>query len=379
MSDYDCSLYIHWPFCPYRCQYCPFVALAGQDYLMERYHVALKREIMQWAELSGRKKVKTLFFGGGTPSTYPINLLLDTFGTLRDVFDFDKVQEVTIEVNPGAVQPEHLALWRSAGINRISIGVQSTDEQVLKGLNRLQSSADLYWLLDACSRQFDSVSVDLMIGLPGISEKAWQSCLEQVVTWPIKHVSVYCLTVHEQTPFYYRILRNEIEMPSDDVIAQTYKSTVAFLQAKGFRHYEVSNFALPGFESIHNICYWERFPYQGFGLSACSFDGKGRMQNDSNLMNYIKKIENNQDITNFRECLTNDQVRLEKIMLGLRRAEGVSLETLFEGRTQETQQILKNKIACLAQMGFVNQTDGRICLTTAGFAVENEVITQLSA
>lgn len=378
MSEYDCSLYIHWPFCPYRCSYCPFIALAGQDAFMERYHLALKSEIERYSNSNARQKIKTVFLGGGTPSTYPSNLLLDMFGTLKGVFDFDRVQEITIEVNPGTVQMQHLQVWHDIGINRISIGVQSLDEAILRKLHRFQSNADVYWLLNACTRYFENVSIDLMIGLPGISDNEWESFLKEVVSWPIKHVSIYCLTVHEQTPLYFELLKHEIKMPSDDNIAETYIRTIEFLHQQGFVQYEVSNCARAGYESLHNKCYWERFPYKGFGLSACSFDGRRRTQNDSNLMNYLKKIEKNQDIIIFEEDLNDEQVRLEKIMLGLRCARGISLDLLLQGATSEKQKILQQKISIFSTQGLLKQTDNVISLSTRGFALENEIITQLS-
>lgn len=352
--------------------------MAGQDAFMDRYHEALKSEIRRYAVFFGKQSIKTVYFGGGTPSTYPANLLLDMFGTLKSVFNFDNVQEVTIEVNPGAVQARCPEIWRAIGINRVSIGVQSTDEEILRGLNRFQTNADLFWLLDACAQHFENVSVDLMIGLPGVNECKWQDFLKEVVSWPIKHVSIYCLMVHEQTPLYFKILKNEMVMPSEELVTQLYTWTVEYLQQNGFFQYEVSNFARVGYESLHNRCYWERFPYRGFGLSSCSFDGRARFQNDSNLMSYLKKIENEQDAVVFNEYLSDEEIRLEQIMLGLRCAHGISLTFLLRGISELKQQLIKQKIANFVRDGLVLIKDDRICLTTVGLAVENEVITQLS-
>lgn len=345
---------------------------------MGRYHAALIQEVKAFAQHSGRLAIKTVFLGGGTPSTYPLKLLLDMFDTLRGVFTFEHVQEVTIEINPGAVQPGAFASWRSAGINRISIGVQSVDEQVLRGLNRHQSAADCYELLAACARHFDNVSVDLMLGLPGVSVSDWQRFLEQVVTWPIQHISMYCLTVHENTVLYYQVLRGEIVVPDDEVVADMYQWTVSFLREHGFMQYEVSNFARAGYESKHNMCYWQRGTYRGFGLSACSFDGTIRTQNESNLLKYLEKMESGQEVVVFHERLTGDQVRLERLLLGLRCVAGVPMHVLFDGISGSAQCALKEKIARFVQQGLACEHDGRLCLTVAGFALENEIITQLS-
>ena len=286
------SLYIHWPFCPYKCHFCPFVAIAGQDQFMERYHKALIKEIGAFAEQYPSKlALDTIFFGGGTPSTYPDHLLLDTFGTLKNMFIFDERSEVSVEVNPGTVRSEQLHLWKSLGINRLSIGVQGLKDSVLNSLNRKQSQKDVFWVLDQASLLFDNISVDLILGLPGVSADEWKELLAQAVTWPIKHVSIYFLTVHEETPLYFRVKKNEIALHTDEHMVELYQWTVAFLADHGFDQYEISNFAKNGFQSRHNTVYWERKPYKGVGLGACSFDGESRFQNQKNLMKYMTDIE----------------------------------------------------------------------------------------
>lgn len=200
------SLYIHWPFCPYKCHFCPFVALASQDHLMHDYHHALMREIGEVTTLfKERQQLDTIFLGGGTPSTYPDALLLDTFDTLRKSFIFDEASEVTIEVNPGTVRKEQYVLWKSLGINRLSIGVQSMKDQVLKNLNRHQKAADVLAVLDEARHYFQALSVDLILGLPGVSSQEWKELIKCVVSWPIVHISVYFLTVHEETPLYFKV------------------------------------------------------------------------------------------------------------------------------------------------------------------------------
>ena len=373
------SLYIHWPFCPYKCHFCPFVAIAGQDRFMERYHIALMKEMHIYAnQLPSKQALDTIFLGGGTPSTWPDNLLLDTFGTLRKVFTITEHAEISIEVNPGTVRPEQLLLWKSAGINRLSIGVQSLKDSVLNNLNRKQSSADVYWVIEEASKNFANISIDLILGLPGVSTEEWQELLQKVVTWPIVHVSIYFLTVHEETPLFYRVKKNEISLTPDDAMVDLYQWSVDFLNEHGLEQYEISNFARKGYYSRHNSVYWDRRPYKGIGLGACSFDGKSRFQNQKQLMKYINDIDSNNDVTIFSESLTDSQAYLERVMLGLRRAQGLDMDDLIKDLNEVQQKIMKDSIAMLQEHNFLKNNNNRIILTAAGLAVQNDIAARLS-
>lgn len=302
-------LYIHWPFCPYKCHFCPFVALAAHDQYMQDYHNALCREIENCSIATNRKdRLESIFMGGGTPSTYPEDMLLDMFGKLNKSFIFDKQTEVTIEVNPGTVTYNKLLVWKQTGINRLSIGVQSLNTKVLHGLNRLQTNEDVFDLIDKASGLFNNISVDLIIGLPGVSEIEWKEFLAKVVTWPITHISIYFLTVHENTQLYFGVKKKKVVLPADEQVVDLYYWSVEFLSKNGFEQYEISNFAKKGFESRHNKAYWNRVPYKAFGLGACSFDGKMRFQNEKNLMTYINNLNNNKSVITFAEDLNSEQM-----------------------------------------------------------------------
>lgn len=373
------SVYIHWPFCPYKCHFCDFVALASHNQFMERYHHALCDEIITFGDKfqqnHGRKiAVNTLFMGGGTPSTYPDALLLDMLGTLIKVVDLQESAEVTIEVNPGTVREEQLEVWRTAGINRLSIGVQSLNDAVLKGLNRHQSAEDVYALLTKASRFFDNLSIDLILGLPGISELEWRNLISTVVTWPIKHISIYFLTVHEHTPLYFKVKSKAVTLPLDDGLVDLYHWSIETLKTHGFNQYEISNFAREGYESRHNQIYWERKPYKGFGLGAWSFNGDSRMQNQKNLTRYLEGLEKQEDITVFSEQLTQEQIKLETVMLGLRRTKGVLKRELYEGRSPE---LLDAMLDDLKARNLIRENEHCLILTPAGLAVENEIVTKL--
>ena len=373
------SLYIHWPFCPYRCHYCPFVALASHDPFMERYHNALVKEIKDFGKNYTEKlPLDTIYFGGGTPSTYPDHLLLDMFGILREYFSFDENTEITLEVNPGTVRPEQLPLWKELGINRISVGVQSLNDSVLHKLNRLQKATDVYSLLEKAPEYFDNISVDVILGLPGVSTTEWKELLAKIVTWKITHLSMYILEIHDSTPLFFNVKSKKITLPCDEDVVETYHWSREFLAENGFIQYEVSSFARNSKESRHNTTYWERKPYRGFGLGACSFDGVSRLQNEKNLMKYLESIENDTYQPIFTEIISPNQTYAEKIMLGLRRIKGVCWEDISQDLNNEQKEKLKATINALEEKKLVSQNNGRLQLTPAGLVVENEIITRLS-
>jgi len=373
------SLYIHWPFCSYRCHYCPFIALASHDHFMTRYHNALTQEIKQFMQQSKKKLVlDTIYFGGGTPSTYPDELLLDTFAILNDTCVIQQNTEVTIEINPGTVNSEQLRLWSEIGINRLSIGVQSLKDSVLHKLNRLQKAEDVYTVLEQARKFFHNISIDLILGLPGVTIEEWKNMLRQVVTWPIMHISMYILMVHDNTPLHFSIKTKKVTLPCDDEIVNLYYWSRNFFADHGLYQYEISSFSRPNVESQHNTVYWERKPYKGFGLGACSFDGKNRLQNEKNIIKYMEGIESGKEVTIFTEQLTEEQVRLEKIMLGLRRSRGITWDELLTGLSTEQEQRCKNEVVQLKQRRVIKEHNGWLQLTPEGLVVENDVITRLS-
>ncbi len=373
------SLYIHWPFCPYRCHYCPFVALASHDPFMERYHNALIKEIKDFGNNYPEKlPLDTIYFGGGTPSTYPDHLLTEMFAVLNQHFTFSENIEITLEVNPGTVRFEQLALWKQLGINRISIGVQSLNDEVLTKLNRLQKASDVYTLLNTAPDYFDNISVDVILGLPGVSTTEWETMLATVVTWKITHLSMYVLEIHDSTPLFFNVKSKKVTLPCDDDVIHAYYWSREFLANHGFTQYEVSSFARNGKESRHNTTYWERRPYRGFGLGACSFDGVSRLQNEKNLMKYLQSIEQNDYKPIFAETLTQNQIYTEKVMLGLRRIKGVCWEEISSDLDAEQKSKIRSTIDVLQQKNLVTENNGRLQLSPAGLVVENEIITQLS-
>lgn len=375
-SSYS-SVYMHWPFCPYKCSFCPFVTVIGKDDFMGQYNQAIKKEIEDFCASQEKQRLETIYVGGGTPSTWPEEMLLDTFDTLKKTFNLTGLKEFCLEVNPGTVSDSKLKAWKSIGINRISIGVQSMKGNVLKSLNRNQSEDDVINLLDVAPNYFENISVDLILGLPGVTEEEWKDLLHQVVKWNIKHVSVYFLTVHEGTKLYFGIRRGQVSLPREESYIKMYEWTVSFLNKNGFSQYEVSSFAKEGFQSKHNSAYWKRKPFKGFGIGACSFDGKRRFQNEKKFLNYIEGVEAGKDITCFSEELSKDQEWIEALMLGIRQIKGVSIDELQSFlSTQEKERFLE-KVKSLQEADLLRQDRNRIYLTQRGMGMENEVVLRL--
>lgn len=346
---------------------------------MERYHKALVAEIEQFAYTRELKvPIQTIHFGGGTPSTYPPGLLLDMFGILKKNFIIDPEAEIALEVNPGTVSDAKIAAWREAGINRLSIGVQALNDKVLHTLNRHQTSSQVIGLLEKVSPFFDNLSIDLILGLPGISGDEWCALIDTVMQWPIKHISIYFLNVHENTPLYFKVQANQITIPADEDIVALYLYTCDILAQHGFEQYELSNFAKQGYASRHNTAYWNRGAYKGFGLGACSFDGKIRSQHEKNIMKYMELAEQHKPVTIFAEELNEAQVWLEKLMLGLRRPQGVESTLLIEGASAEEVTRRGEVLQRLVDDKYIEYHGARVRLTRQGLALENEILAQLT-
>jgi oxygen-independent coproporphyrinogen III oxidase len=249
---------------------------------------------------------------------------------------------------------------------------------VLQSLNRHQTTTQVLGLLDKAAPFFDNLSIDLILGLPGISGDEWKTLLDTVMQWPIKHISVYFLTVHENTPLYFKVQANQITIPADEEIVALYLYTCDMLAQHGFEQYELSNFAKPGYASRHNTAYWNRNPYKGFGIGACSFDGATRFQNEKNIMKYMTLCEEHSSPVVFFEQLTHMQAWLEKLMLGLRRPVGVEVALLQHDSIPDGALRRMEVLQRLIGEGYIEYQGSRVRLTRQGLAVENEILVRLA-
>lgn len=372
-------LYIHWPFCKNRCHYCDFIALAQHDNFFEPYHAALCKEIEMVAQsMLQKQKIKTIFLGGGTPSLYPTEILKELFCVLNKNFDLSNAQEITIETNPKDINKENLKKWRELGINRLSMGVQILDDAILKKLNRQQTTADVLKAIEIAPDFFENISIDLILGLPSITQNIWIETLQTVVDWPIKHISVYFLTIYEKTPLYFKVENGDFKLSSDNELVDLYEMTINLLSQKKLFQYETSNFSKQNFESIHNQAYWDRKAHYGFGLGASSFDGQKRFTNHNNIELYIKSTINNNSIPiSSTESLNQSQIILETLMLSLRQKKGLDLQSMLYLLVGTQKIKFYENIEILKNAYLLKQDNNRIYLSFRGMILENEVILKL--
>jgi len=374
------SLYIHWPFCSFKCHYCDFVAFEQHADYQEQYHRTLLAEIRTFARHRGSapEPITTIFIGGGTPSLYPLPWISELFATLRECFDLTSCVEITLESNPADIDEEKLDCWHQLGINRLSVGVQSLDDAVLLKLNRRQRAADVQRVMRIAPKYIPNLSADLILGLPEVSEQMWQYTLQQAVQWPLKHLSLYFLTVHEKTPLYFGVQKGKVALPDENSVVNSYENTVQMLESNGLMQYEISNFARPGYASLHNQGYWERRPYKGFGVGASSFDSSVRSINTNNLVTYLKSGQNADCIVPCTtETLTRKQAALEHLMLGLRQKKGLDLQDMVYWLEHNELVHLRSQLPLLENAGLISVIHDRICLTLKGMALENEVVLRL--
>jgi oxygen-independent coproporphyrinogen III oxidase len=379
MKLFPRHLYIHWPFCHSKCAFCDFVAFQNHEEFQEAYLQALCREITTYCAgyQAQDRTVSTIFIGGGTPSLCPLGAFQQIFNTLRQACDVTSLQECSIEANPSDITQERLEVWRESGVNRLSIGVQCLDDTVLRRLNRTQQISDVERALTLAPRYFDNLSVDLILGLPGIAEQAWRQTIAHVVTWPIKHLSVYFLMLHEKTPLAFARDNGLVQLMEEPALVDLYTWTVHELERHGFIQYEISNFSKPGYESVHNRAYWDRKPYRGFGVGAASFDGLARQVITNNLTAYLTAGQGL--VPQSSEVLTEQQVFLEHVMLGLRQKKGLDLQGMvyFLNDCQKTE--FTSKITDLIAAGLMEEYGGGVRLTLKGMVVENEVVVWLTS
>lgn len=369
-SDLDSiGIYVHLPFCRRRCSYCPF-AISVDRRLSSRYFACLEREI-DAAALPG-SRVDTVYFGGGTPSLSEIGELRRLRRALER-FGLDGVREWTIEANPEDFRDGVIDEWKSLGATRLSVGVQSLHDGELRPLGRLHGGEGGLAAARAAASSGLRANVDVIIGLPGQTPASFSATLEPLLDLGVGHVSLYILDLDEDSPLRRRVGAGRVALPDEEAVVSQYELAVDVSARYGLRQYEVSNFSRPGDESIHNLRYWRREPYLGFGLGAHGFSGGRRFANTREMGEYLDLVEAGRSPVSFEETLTAEEEREERLFLGLRQAGGLTseeLETLAPGRTEEW-------AARGAANGWLRLEGGRIAFTARGFLLSSELIADL--
>lgn len=372
------GVYVHIPFCRSKCEYCDFYSLGGSRdrRLVDNYMQALAVHFKETGARATDYVVDTVYFGGGTPSFFGADNLRRIFAELLHRFRVDKDAEITFEANPDSVNPTLLRKLRAEGFNRMSLGVQSDSDDMLKKLGRPHNYEQARQaVLNARDAGFDNVSVDLMYGLPSQSQEQWEATLRHVLLLKPEHVSCYGLKVEENTPLYS--YAEQANLPDDDEQAEMYLKAVAVLEQEGFRQYEISNFSKPGYESRHNLKYWLGGEYIGFGPSAASdFAGK-RFTIRPDIETYVRGLLR-QDVPILSECESvPDRERAgEYVMLRLRTTRGINADE-YEKRYLMPFAPLQRVIDKLAEQGLFRQQNERWVLTPKGFLLSNQIIGML--
>jgi oxygen-independent coproporphyrinogen-3 oxidase len=371
------GLYLHVPYCATLCSYCDFYRTESPAGIPSDFDRYLIEEGERYRE-EPRIAVDSVFFGGGTPSLLSPRRLARLMGSLCDIFAPVSGAEVTLEANPETVDAAALEGWRAAGVNRLSLGAQSLNAEELALLCRRAPAEQVRRSVDlAAAAGYQRLSVDLMLGVPGQTPESLGRTLDEVVGWPVDHVSAYLLDLHRGTELFQRVLRQEATLPDEEASADLYDLLCDRLQAAGFRHYEISNFARPGGESRHNLKYWRGEEWIGLGPSAHSCFRGQRMENPRSIERWREALkcgaapyERSAPVT-ARERLEN------KILFGLRLAEGVE-ETLLQAFLEEQGRDVSAVLDPLVAHGHARRTDeGRLRLTRQGFLVSNEILTFL--
>ncbi len=364
------GVYVHLPFCPYICPYCDFAKWAWDDARAARYLAALRAEIAHAPAVRAR----TLFFGGGTPTAYPPEAIAALIGEVRARFALPADAEITTEANPDPALAARIPGLRAAGVNRLSIGVQSFDPRELRVLGRRHAPADVANAVRAAREAgFDDLSLDLIFGVPGQSEESWAASLDAALALEPDHLSCYGLTIEEGTPYATWFARDPGAFADDSLEARLYALAIARLRAAGFEHYEISNWAKPNRRSQHNALYWANEQYLGLGVGAASYLGGVRSTHTRDLESYAAAALAGAPIPGESERLEGAAQAGEAIMLALRTAEGVDLAAFRERYGLDVLQRYRAEIAEWAGGGFLTVADGRVRLTERGRFVANDV------
>lgn len=370
----ETAIYIHIPFCDHKCIYCDFYSIISYENV-SNYLAALKKEIANYAaQFAHQRNIISIFFGGGTPSLMEAGYIGEIIEEVKRNFSVNEDAEITLETNPGTVTKQKLNEFKNAGVNRVSVGIQSFDEADLKFLTRIHDSETAKQTIrDANEVGFENLSLDLIFNLPNQTKEKWKKNLEEAIKLPIKHISAYSLILEHGTILNKMVLDGKVKMQDINHDADLYEYTIDFLTSNGFEQSEVSNFAKPGFQCIHNNAYWHYEEYLSFGTSAHSFANGKRWWNLSSTRFYIDAMNKKGNAVAGEETLTQDQMLDEYVMLALR-SSGLDLDILEHKFGNNWYERNKSTIDEYIAQELISLTNGKLVLTAKGFVVCDELL-----
>lgn len=367
------SIYIHVPFCASKCAYCDFASYPGRNADWEAYFNALNSEIYSYREQLKGCEIQTVFFGGGTPTLVNAEYILGAMDALHACAHFAGNVEFTLEGNPGTLNREKLKQYRAAGVNRLSIGAQALDDRLLKSIGRIHTAADVASAVRmAQDMGFENLNLDLIYALPGQTIEDWQRTLEAAIRLQPAHLSAYSLIVEPETPMFDRVMRGECAVPEEDGCINMQRLANRILEKNGYARYEISNYARSGFECRHNLAYWRRSEYLGFGCAAHSMFGGARFENPRGLDEYLSGMRRRNE-----ERLTREDEIEETLMLGTRLCEGVDLDAWNQRFGFRLDARYSQMIKRFEQAGMARIRNGRLQLTERGMEVQDAIVVSL--
>ena len=373
----EIGIYVHSPFCKRKCFYCDFCSFECDKNIHNDYTKALINEIRAFYLEENKTEdivVKTLYFGGGTPSFIDENYIKRILNELKQKYKFAKDIEATIEINPGTATYEKIKKYKDIGFNRVSIGLQSTNDRLLKLIGRIHTYSEFEQTYKmARDVGFCNINVDLMIGLPTQTEEDVQASLEKIIEKNPEHISVYSLILEDGTKLKDLIDSGKLELPDEDVERKMYWLVKKKLENTGYEHYEISNFAKPGYESKHNTDCWKQKEYLAFGLAAHSYLNNVRYSNLSDLNKYIEDNLNNNNTRNVEEIQTDDIQMNEFVILGLRMIEGFSINVFKDKFNRDFREVYREQIDRLSKMKLIKFENDIVSLTDKGIDFANIV------
>ena len=376
------GIYVHIPFCKQKCKYCDFVSFAGAEEKQSDYIECLKKEIIEKSqEIASEGKgteiiIDTIYIGGGTPSIISEKYIKEIIDIIKNSFVVSKDVEITIEVNPGTVDELKLKQYIEAGINRISIGLQSTNNELLKMLGRIHTYEEFEEVYNkARLAGFKNINVDLMIGLPKQTIKDIEDSLMKIIEKQPEHISVYSLIVEENTKMFDLIEDGILQLPSEELEREMYWKVKDILEKNGYKHYEISNFSKPGYESRHNSNCWNQHDYLGFGVAAHSYYNGIRYSNIDNLKQYVENIKDNEAVYNliFHEKQSKEDMMKEFMLLGLRKIDGVKISDFKDKFVDNPIYIFRKELNKLFNEELIDVSENTIKLTDKGLDLANLV------
>jgi oxygen-independent coproporphyrinogen-3 oxidase len=370
------SIYVHIPFCLRKCNYCDFISFPIADYSAEarRYFSYLDKETTIWISQEDLSQAETVYFGGGTPTVLALADILHIISRLLAHCRLGGGNEVSLECNPGTIDAKGLFLLRKAGVNRLSIGAESFSNKSLKAMGRQYTAeACEETVKNALKAGFDNISLDLIYGLPQQTVKQWERELKRALSLDVKHISLYGLTLSDKTPWGKAAAQGHLLIPDEDLSAEMLEKSIKTVLRHGFAHYEISNFAKPGYECRHNLGYWQRKNYLGLGVSAAGAVGNHRFSNYRTLKQYEESLNNNCLPQEEEEILNRAQVLAEAMFLGLRILKGINMEEFARRYLIHPLEHFQKQIAENKEKGLLEQEGEYLRLTYKGLFLANEV------